>query len=302
MLPFRLLAYLGGVLLLSALVSPPLYWVGTWLAEAGFLPIVKGFPFHRYFSRSVQISSLLLLWPAFRWIGIRRFSELGIERNARPWRDLFFGFLLAFVPVLLLGCGYFSFGLMQFRGEVAFSPLIKILSTATVVSCIEEFLFRGVLIGLLLMAMRRSFAIGLSAFFFALVHFLKTSKSPVLEAVGWGSGFSQLLQIFSGAPTWPVFVWGMGSLIVAGIILGIAATKTRSLFLPIGLHAGWILGQQGMQWLGKWRSNPADATLPWVGPNVVSGAVPTGLVPLLVLIFTGLLVVFYLKHAVRKSS
>ena len=302
MLPLRLLAYLFGVVLLSALVSPPIYWIGTALAEAGWLPIVKGFPFHRYFSRCVQISSLLLLWPAFRWIGIRRFSELGIERNPRRWHDVFFGFVLAFLPVLLLGCGYFFFDLMQFRGQVSFSSFIKIFSTAAEVSCIEEFLFRGVLLGLLLMAMRRSFAIGLSALFFALVHFLKTSKSPGLESVGWGSGFSQLSMFFSGAPPWPIFAWGMGSLMVAGIILGVAATKTRSLFLPIGLHAGWILGQQGIQWIGKWHANPADASLPWVGPNVVSGAVPTGLMPVLVLIFTGLLVIFYLKHAARQSS
>ena len=301
-LPLRLLAYLVGVVLLSALVSPPLYWIGTWLAEAGWLRIVKGFPFHRYFSRSVQICSLLLLWPAFRWIGIRRFSELGIEKNYRRWQDVSFGFFIAFVPVVLLGCGYFFYDLMQVRGDLPYSALIKIFSTAAVVSCMEEFLFRGVVLGLLLMAMRRPFAIGLSAFFFAIVHFLKTSKASGFESVGWGSGFSELLLVFSGAPPWPVFLWGMVSLIVAGIILGIATTKTHSLFLPIGLHAGWILGQQGMQWFGKWRANPVDATLPWVGPNVVSGAVPTGLMPVLVLIFTGLLVIFYLKHATRPSS
>jgi hypothetical protein len=39
--------------------------------------------------------------------------------------------------------------------------------------------------------------------------------------------------------------------------------------------------------------------LPWVGPNLVSGAVPTGLVPLVALLVTGLLVKFYLHHVFR---
>ena len=84
----RLLAYPAAVVLLACLISPPLYWAGTWLAGVGILPIVEGFPFHRYFSRSVQISALLLLWPAFRWIGIQRLTELGIEKNLAWKRDL----------------------------------------------------------------------------------------------------------------------------------------------------------------------------------------------------------------------
>ena len=72
--------------------------------------------------------------------------------------------------------------------------------------------------------------------------------------------------------------------------------RTRSLFLPIGLHAGWIIGQQGLQWLAKFRVKPPDALLPWVGQNVVSGAVPTGLVPSGILLLTMALAIYYLRY------
>ena len=297
---WRLLAYLLGVILVACVVSPPLYWAGTWLAESGFLTIVKGFPFHRYFSRSVQISALVLLWPAFRWIGICHLCVLGIEPNQKWKSHLAAGFLIALLPVLALGVGYVLSGLWELRNDWEAARFLRIVATASAVSVIEEFLFRGVFLGLCLLAMRKWLAISVSALVFALVHFLKTSKSPISESVGWGSGFAQISMVFSGAPPWPLLGWGIFSLTIAGVVLAWATIKTRSLFLPIGLHAGWILGQQGMQLVAALRVNSPDASLPWVGPNVVSGAVPTGLVPSFVLIFTLGLVVFYLRHAIRE--
>ena len=298
----RLFAYPVAVVLLACLLSPPLYWAGTWLAGAGILPMVEGFPFHRYFSRSVQISALLLLWPAFRWIGIRHLSELGIEKNLVWRRDLAAGFLIAFLPVLALGAGYFSTGVFEFRQDWEPSKLLRFAGTAAAVSVLEEFLFRGVFLGLCLMAMGRVAAVWLSAVFFAAVHFLKTSRQPMESPVTWLSGFEQLPLLFSSAPPWPLLGWGFASLVIAGLLLAWGTLRTRSLFLPIGLHAGWILGQQGMQVLGKFQPKPPESLLPWIGPNVVSGAVPTGLAPLIVISATSLLVALYLRHGPRNPS
>lgn len=283
-------------------MSPPLFWIGSWLADVGILPIVQGFPFHRYFSRSIQISALLLLWPAFRWVGIRSISELGIEKNSAWRRDLAAGFFIAFLPVLALGVAYFLQGVFALRPDWEGSKLVRVMGTAAAVSLIEEFLFRCVFLGLCLMAMGRVAALCFSSFFFAAVHFLKTSRQPLDTPVTWTSGFEQLPLLFSSAPPWPLLGWGFASLFVAGLLLGWSTLHTRSLFLAIGLHAGWILGQQGMQVLGRFQPKPPDSLLPWVGPNVVSGAVPTGLVPLAVLIFTAVVVAFYLRHAGRARN
>ena len=298
---FRLLAYFGGVVLLACLLSPPLYWVGTWLAEKGILPIEQGFPFHRYFSRSVQISAILLLWPAFRGIGIRRLADLGLHPN-RNWRaDLSLGFLLAFLPVALLGAGYLLTGVFSLKDGFQISGFLRVCGTAGVVSLIEEFLFRGVLLGIATSVMSRHAAALLSAAAFAGVHFMRTARQPLEEAVSWLSGFQQVPLAFSSAPPWPLLGWGLLSLFIAGLLLAYSTQCTRSLFLPIGLHAGWILGQQSLQIIARFCPKPPDALLPWVGPNVVSGAVPTGLIPAFVLLSTCLLIWIYLRRVPRPS-
>ena len=297
----RLFGFVGTVLLAACIVSPPLYWAGSWLSEAGILPIVKGFPFHRYFSRSVQVSALILLWPAFCWIGIRHLRELGIVPNAR-WRGgLLAGFLMALLPVVLMGMVYIHQGVWVIEGPVNPARFLSIGASAAAVSLLEEFFFRGVILGLCLMAMSRWSALFVSAVIFSVVHFVKTSKSGRGDPVTWSSGFEQIPLAFSSAPPWPLLGWGFLSLLVAGLILGVATSRTRSLFLSIGLHAGWIFGQKGLELLAKFQPKPADALLPWAGPNVVSGAVPTGLVPVAVLLLTWTLVSLRLRHVEKKD-
>ncbi len=300
----RVLAYFSGVILLACLVSPPLYWVGTALAERGVLPFLNGFPFHRYFSRCIQVSALVMLWPAFRWIGIRRLGELGIEINPLWRRDLFGGIAIAIIPVVALAAGYLAFDVYDLKKGFPVVAGVRILATAGVVALLEEFLFRGVLLGLCLRSMKPVAAVLASSVAFALVHFLRVAKSDSDPAVDWLSGFAQLPQAFSGAPPWPLLGWGILSLLLAGILLASVTVRTRSLFLPIGLHAGWIIGQQGLQWLAKFHIKPPEALLPWVGPNVVSGAVPTGLIPVGMLLFTSAVAAYYLGYArtYRRSS
>jgi len=300
----RLLAYFSGVILLACLLSPPLYWAGTALAEQGVLPFLNGFPFHRYFSRCIQISALLMLWPAFRWIGIRRPGELGLERNTLWRRDLAVGLAVSLVPVVALAAGYLAFDVYGLKKSFPIVAGLRIFATAGAVAVLEEFLFRGVLLGLCLRSMRPTAAVLASSAVFAAVHFLRVAKPSSGTAVGWLSGFAQLPQVFSGAPAWPLPGWGMLSLLLAGILLAVATLRTRSLFLPVGLHAGWIIGQQGLQWIAKFRVKPPEAWLPWVGPNVVSGAVPTGLIPTGVLLLTMAAAFYYLAYvrAPRASS
>jgi len=286
----RLFAYFGGVVLLACLLSPPLYWAGSWLAGIGVLPIVEGFPFHRYFTRSVQISAIVLLYPAFCSLGVRRLSDLGLQPNPEWRRDLVSGFLLAWIPVLFMASAYLFTDVYSLKTKFAAMGFLRIGGTAVVVSTIEEFLFRGVLLGLAVAVMSRHAAALLSAALFALVHFMRTSRQPLEMPVGWFSGFQQLPLAFSGAPPWPLFGWGFLSLLIAGLLLACATLHTRSLFLAMGLHAGWIFGQQSLQLMAQFRPKPAGSLLPWVGPNVVSGAVPTGLVPTMVLLATCALV------------
>jgi membrane protease YdiL (CAAX protease family) len=234
-------------------------------------------------------------------MGIRRFSDLALQPNLQWRRDLISGFLLALVPVILLGAGYILSGVFSPKPNFDSAGFLRIGGTAVVVSTIEEFLFRGVLLGLAVAVMPRYAAALLSAVLFSVVHFMRTSRQALEVPVGWLSGFEQLPLAFSSAPPWPLLGWGFLSLLIAGILLAYATIQTRSLFIPTGLHAGWIFGQQSLQLVAQFRPKPTDTLLPWVGPNVVSGAVPTGLLPAFALLATCVFVWVYLRRVSRIS-
>lgn len=297
----KILTYLLVVVLLAAVLSPPVYWLVQWLGAHGILSSLAEFPFRRFFSRTTQVSAIVLLVPLLWWLRIRSVKEFGIERNSHGVRDAITGLLLALIPVLLLGGGYLAFGIYAWKKELNFAPLLRILLTAGFVALVEEWLFRGVLLGLASRTFGKvTAALGVSVIF-AGVHFIKPGTSPD-EAVGWSTGFAQIARVFDSAPPLAYLSLGFLSLFVAGLILALAALRTRSLWLPIGLHAGWIFGQQMLQLLAKYRIKPPGELLPWVGPNVVSGAVPVGLVPVIVLLLTGAAVWFYVRHVSGSES
>ena len=287
----KILLYLVVVVLLGAVLSPPIYWM---LHEA------VDFPFYRYLSRVTQVTAFVLLGPLLFWLGIRSTREFGLERNSRAMRDALAGFALALVPGALFGGVYLLLDIYRIKQEIIFGLLFRLALTAGFVAVVEEFLFRGVLLGLAAKAFGRwPAALGVSLAF-AAVHFLRPGKQAD-SVVEWWSGLAQIARVFEALPTPPILLSGLVSLFVAGMILAAATLRTRSLWLAIGLHAGWIFCQQVLQWLARYRVKPPDDLMPWVGPNVVSGAVPTGLVPLGALLLTGAGLWYYLRNASGDS-
>jgi hypothetical protein len=72
------------------------------------------------------------------------------------------------------------------------------------------------------------------------------------------------------------------------VILAHARLWTRSLWAPIGLHAGWILASMTF---GKIAHREIVA-LPWLGKSLL-----VGLVPLAICLLTWLLLRSWLKYA-----
>jgi len=78
------------------------------------------------------------------------------------------------------------------------------------------------------------------------------------------------------------------TLFLVGLILADARMKTRSLWLPIGLHAVWILASGGFNRIAQREI----IMLPWLGRNLLVGIVPLGVGGLTWLIMRG-----WLKYA-----
>ena len=283
----RLLGYFAAIILFGVLAAPPLFWAAQWLAAQGILPVLATFDFESFFHRALLLGALLFIWPLLRWLRIRGARDLGLARNPHWLRDLAIGFLLAALPVLLCEIVLVQSGVYSMRNTWTWEAVGKVTLTAAVVPLIEESLFRGLFLGVLLRGLRRWPAIVLSAAIFSIIHFLK-APDRTTTTVQWNSGFVSLAHSFDQFGEPMLVLAGFTTLLIIGLILADARILTQSLWVPIGLHAGWILASAVFAKLAR-RNFEA---LPWLGKNML-----IGLVPLAVCLVSWVLLRAWLRYA-----
>ncbi len=185
---FKVLVYVTAVIVCGALLAPVFYdWGKNAVAEGRFegkpIPVLK-IDLHaeleraslsRYWNRAMQLCALVFLWPLIKWLNIPRRELLQLEPNPRRWRHFGFGFAVAGLWMLVVGLILLK--LQVFAINDAAPALLKVfhqwMLTALVVSIVEEFFFRGCLMGLTLRKTRRLGTLLFVSAFFAAVHFLK---------------------------------------------------------------------------------------------------------------------------------
>ena len=234
-----MLAYFALTLLIGALLAPILFWSAQWLAAHNVLPFLAGYDFEKFFHRALLVAAIVLLWPLLRALHIKSWSELGLAPNHHRARDLFAGVLLATIPllccaaILLLTHGY------SIRNSIRWSAMSSVMIASLFVPLIEELFFRGLVLGILLRSASRVSAIIFTSALFAILHFLKAPEETG-TTVTWMSGFVSIAHSFDQFHE-PFLVLGaLTTLFLLGCILADARIRTRSLWLPIGLHSGWI--------------------------------------------------------------
>jgi len=299
----KIFLYLLLVLIGGTLAAPMAWHLIQMLPPhlfGGLIGKIQGMPFHRYLSRSLQVAAIMLLWPLLRSLRIRSVGELGLHGSCRPLGDLMVGLFSGVSCLLLLeSVALYSGVFVLHPGWSAglMTTLPRFLLTAVVVATVEEFLFRGVLLGFFRQVMVPSMAILLSAIIFSGVHFLNLPAASSGEVAPiWCSGLSVLASLGSSLPPWQLFCWAFTTLFVAGIILAWMTVHTGSLWAAIGLHGSWILGQQVFNALVGFRVQPPNRLLPMFGPPQCHGMVPVGLIPLGALLLAGFLAMILLCH------
>ena len=268
----RFLIYLALSVLLGAVIAPPLFWAAQGLAAYNLFRFLAGFDFETFFHRALLIALLALLWPLVRSISIRSWRDLALEPNRRWLRHILAGFLLAAIPLLCCGLLLLVLGVFSLRSSIDWIDFVQLAGATIAVPIIEETFFRGLVLGVLLKSGHRYASIIVSSALFAIVHFLKAPErtSPV---VTWLSGFESIANSFHQFANPMLVGAAFTTLFLLGVILADARVRTRSLWVAIGLHGGWIFARGAFQVVARREV----VVLPWLGKNLLVGIVPLAL-------------------------
>ncbi|HYR42097.1 MAG TPA: CPBP family intramembrane glutamic endopeptidase, partial [Terriglobia bacterium] len=127
------------------------------------------------------------------------------------------GLMLAAGMLGALVAGCYAFGYVSIRWtarQVPASTLLATLGLLLLAAAVEELVFRGFPLQVLVDGVGRWPAVIVMSALFGLTHL----NNPNVSLLGWANT------------------------VVAGILLSLAYVRTRSLWLPYGIHVGWNVG------------------------------------------------------------
>ena len=126
--------------------------------------------------------------------------------------------------------------------------MLTIIPGALSIAIIEELFFRVVLLDRLRDYLSFPRALSISALLYGLVHFISADKLFVYTGEFWWEGFLYLRAVLDRVML-PGTALGVAGLFVVGIILGLAKRRYGSVYLVIGMHAGWIFSLKMVSFL-----------------------------------------------------
>jgi len=307
--------WLAGIILLAAAIVPWIYRFGKNLAEKAAAQDLSAFQewlgaaagraeFDRFFSRALVFSALVLLPFLLRRLKTLKKSQTGLQEPVKsrlPWSLRISQWLAA----LIIAAGLlWSLGIIlelagAFIPRPEFPKFSKFLNKAILpalgASVIEEWLFRGLLLGVWLrIAKPVAACVGVSVVF-AVVHFMQPpAGAEISNPAHFAAGFQLLKGILFNYANPQFIAAEFTTLFSVGLILAYTRVRTGSLWFPIGLHAGWILAFKGFNLLHRGVDESPLRPL-WIGESLRSG-----LLPLITLGITALLCFYVLKILAPK--
>jgi len=178
-------------------------WLSLWLAGASF------------------VVAVLSVWLARRWVDRRSFVSLGLSLDLWTLRDLAVGFVIAgsmqaTVFAVEWAAGWLRVARFAWQAQpprAVVTGMATMIVAFALVGIYEELQARGYLLQNVAAGLNDTWGLVLSSGLFAAAHLFNPHASRI----------------------------ALIGLTGAGLFLGIAYLRTRSLWLPIGLHFGWNL-------------------------------------------------------------
>ena len=167
-------------------------------------------------------------------------TVLGLANGRTTLRDLASGLLCGALSLVILNTLLVCLGARLVEPELG--PAMLLLKTvlyllqALALALLEETLFRGLLHGRLRAAAGPAVAIVLGGAIFAMSHFLRPPKTRPPE--GW---WDTMPACFAGLGEMFTLRWReLAGLMLVGLVLAIVRETRRTIFLAMGVHAGWV--------------------------------------------------------------
>ena len=227
-------------------------------------------------------------------------SQVKAALQLRPgwWRQLAAGIAIGLFSVSLIIAVSAFYEVRTFRAQLRLSHLLgdlaKLAPMVAGLSILEELLFRGFVLQSFLKDMRAPIAIVVTSLIFSSLHFLDVR---VVLPVGTDllAGLRGL-AIFTGLFHDPLgMLPKLLGICFFGILLSCAYVWTRSLYLPIGIHAGGVFTLKASRLLFARER----LVLEWFFGD---GLVITGLLGVIFLFLVTLLLYFVWGRSIRNSQ
>ena len=232
-------------------------FVGGLAAGAAFAPIANvalgalhlpvRWPFSRVFDRVAMAAALVALIVCRRWTGWSQLAPLlrrgpAVERGAE---------VVAGLAAALAGVGlgvawavaHGRLGPPEVPIDLVTNRSLSTLFGALVAASIEEVYFRGLLLGSLAERLRWPTAAALASALYAATHLLASDSGFAVRGLEPTAGFRYLAHALTRQLE-PAALPPLGGLFLAGLVLALVVRRSGSLFLAIGLHAGWAASFQ----------------------------------------------------------
>ena len=291
----RLLIFVLLVLAVTALVSP---WAATaWdlISGASAAAAEDRIPFSRFFDRFFMISGIVLFFSCRSLLKIDSLSQLGLSPRTRAASDVAVGLCFALGSMFALGFIMSAAGVYEvfFRLSLGESVelYLKAILTGLTVGFLEEIFFRGIIFRGLLEDWKPLPAFLTANLFYSALHFVKPGEQYFLSGVEPWAGFRHLFSTFAPFLEPAEIAPGMIGLLLIGIVLSYAFLRTGTLYLSIGLHAGWIISIKTVRVFGDYQRESLGWLFGSTDPKIVSGVVT----------WTGILLVGVAVHWITRN-
>jgi len=264
----KLLLFVFIALAVATVFSP---WVAAlWNAVRGSRP-----EFGQIFGGVFIVSATAIILSNPFLLRLQFLREAGLAPFRDRWPDLFRGFVIAAASIAVLGllmsiAGVFTPGFFHTLPAVL-QWAVKSLLTALMVGFFEEIFFRGVIFKGLLEDARPATAFAAANLFYAAVHFFKPPEKFVVSGLDPLAGVRYVGECLQPFLDPAGILPGLIGLFIIGLVLSYAFFRTRTLYLSIGLHAGWVFALKIMRVFGEFERGDLGWAFGSTDPKIVSG-------------------------------